>query len=134
MTVLDTSAVVDLLTGGAASAAVADLLASERELAAPDVLVFETLSVIRRATLKGTLSHSRASAAVEDMAALPVRLFPSLPLRSRAWQLRENLTVADALFVALAEKLREPLATKDSSLMRAAKTLREVRVVVLPLS
>ncbi len=131
MTVIDTSGVVDLLTDGPALSQVADLLADERELAAPDVLVFETLSAIRRGALRGTTSRPRASAAVEDMADLPVRLFPSLQLRSRAWELRENLTVADALFVALAEQLGEPLATKDRSLMRSVAALGVVRVIPL---
>jgi predicted nucleic acid-binding protein len=44
-----------------------------------------------------------------------------LPLRDRAWELRENLTAADALFVALAERLGEPLATKDRRLALAAR-------------
>ena len=126
MTVIDTSGVVDLLIGGPASPIVADLLARERELAAPDILVFEVLSVIRRGAGRRALSESRASAAVEDIAALPVRLFPSMPLRARVWQLRENLTPADGLFVALAERLGEPLATKDSSLLRAIANLPAV--------
>jgi predicted nucleic acid-binding protein len=126
VTVIDTSGVVDLLIGGPASPIVADLLARERELAAPDILVFEVLSVIRRGAGRRALSEPRASAAIEDIAALPVRLFPSMPLRSRVWQLRENLTPADGLFVALAERLGEPLATKDSSLLRAIASLPAV--------
>ena len=126
MTVIDTSGVVDLLIGGPASPIVADLLKRERELAAPDILVFETLSAIRRGARRGALSGSRASAAIEDIAALPVRLFPSMPLWSRVWELGENLTPADALFVALAERLGEPLATKDRSLLQAIATLPAV--------
>ena len=133
MTVIDTSGVVDLLIGGPASPIVADLLARERELAAPDILVFEVLSVIRRGAGRRALSESRAAAAVEDIAALPVRLFPSMPLRSRVWQLRENLTSADGLFVALAERLGEPLATKDSSLLRAIASLRAVEAHTIAL-
>jgi predicted nucleic acid-binding protein len=41
------------------------------------------------------------------------------------------MAVADALFVALAEKLGEPLATKDRSLTRAAEGLGVVRVIPL---
>jgi predicted nucleic acid-binding protein len=126
VTVIDTSGVVDLLIGGPASPIVAELLARERELAAPDILVFEVLSMIRRGAGRRALSEARAAAAVEDIAALPVRLFPSMPLRSRVWQLRENLTPADGLFVALAERLGEPLATKDSSLLRAIASLPAV--------
>jgi len=51
---------------------------------------------------------------------LAVELYPSLPLRGRAWELRSNLTAADALFVTLAEQLGEPLATKDPALAKAA--------------
>ena len=42
---------------------------------------------------------------LEDCADMPVHLFASLPLRLRAWELRENLTTADALFVSLAESV-----------------------------
>jgi predicted nucleic acid-binding protein len=121
VTVLDTSGVVDLLIDGPAAARVADLLRSERELAAPDVLVAETLSVIRGATLRAELPLARATAAVADLGLLPLRMFPSTALRERAWELRENFTAADALFVSLAERLGEPLATKDRSLLHAAR-------------
>jgi predicted nucleic acid-binding protein len=131
VTVIDTSGLVDLLTDGIAAPMVGEMLAEERELAAPDVLVFEALSAIRRNTLKGHLSSARATAAVEDMADMPVQLFASLPLRSRAWELRENLTTADALFVSLAERLGEPLATKDRSLAKAASSLGLVSVISL---
>ena len=62
---------------------------------------------------------------------LPLELFPSLPLKRRAWELRRNLTAADALFVALAERLDEPLATKDAALARAASKHATVETVVL---
>jgi predicted nucleic acid-binding protein len=134
VTVIDTSGVVDLLIDGPASQSVAVLLAREREFAAPDILVFETLSAIRRGVRRGTLSESRAAAAIEDLAALPVRLFSSMPLRERVWQLRENLTPADGLFVALAERLGEPLATKDAALLQALVRLPAVDVSALALS
>ncbi len=116
MTVLDSSAVVDYLLGCGASARVQELIEQEDELAAPDLLVFEVLAVLRRQTQRQAISPDRADGAVEDLGELPVRLFPSLTLRPRAWALRENLTAADALFVALAEALDEPLATCDSAL------------------
>lgn len=87
MTVIDTSAIVDFLLGTGVTAAVQELFERERELAAPDLLVFEVLA-------------------------------PSSVLRERAWELRRNLTMADAIFVTLAERLREPLATKDPALAR----------------
>jgi predicted nucleic acid-binding protein len=49
--------------------------------------------------------------------------------------LRHNLTVADALFVALfvalAERLEEPLATKDRGLAAAARSRAGVEVIDL---
>lgn len=123
MTVLDTSGAVDLLLGGPAAAEVDELLRREREVAAPDVVVFETLAVLRRATMRGELDERRAAFAVQDLAALPLALFPAMPLRARVFELRDRLTAADALFVALAEALAEPLATKDAPLARAARTL-----------
>lgn len=134
MTVIDTSAVVDFLVGEEAAEAVEGLLAREVTVAAPDLLVFEVLAVFRRHVLRGTIVDERASAAIEDLGDIAVELFPTLPLRERAWQLRENLTAADAFFVALAERLGEPLATKDRGLAAAAKMLSGVEVIELAAS
>jgi predicted nucleic acid-binding protein len=131
VTVLDTSAVVDFLLGSGACDAVGALFEREGELAAPDVLVFEALAVVRRLALRGELDERRGRGAVEDLGDLPIELFPTLVLRSRAWELRENLTIADALFVALAEQLGEPLATKDGGLAAAAEAHTDIAVVRL---
>ena len=134
MTVVDTSAVVDFLVGEEAAAGVHALLAEEHTLAAPDLLVFEVLAVFRRHVQRGLIPAERAKAAIEDLGDFAVELFPALPLRERAWELRENLTAADALFVALAEQLGEPLATKDRALAAAAKKYARIESVVLSTS
>jgi predicted nucleic acid-binding protein len=134
VTVIDTSAVVDFLVGEEAAEAVEGLLAREVTVAAPDLLVFEVLAVFRRHVLRGTIVDERASAAIEDLGDIAVELFPTLPLRERAWQLRDNLTAADAFFVALAERLGEPLATKDRGLAAVAKMLSGVEVIELAAS
>ncbi|MGH2984566.1 MAG: type II toxin-antitoxin system VapC family toxin [Solirubrobacterales bacterium] len=131
MTVLDTSGAVDFLLGAGVAGEVEALMESEGELAAPDLLVFEVLAVLRRQTVRRALSATRATGAVQDLGELPVELLPSLPLRGRAWELRRNLTAADALFVALAEQLGEPLATKDSALAREAEKHATLEVVRL---
>jgi predicted nucleic acid-binding protein len=51
-------------------------------------------------------------------------------MRERAWGLRENFTIADALFVALAERLGEPLATKDLALAAAVAGRGDLDVAV----
>lgn len=129
MTVLDTSGVVDYLLGGDAAEEITDLIAGEGEMVAPDLLVFEVLAVLRRVAQRGEISAERAAGALADLGDLPVELFPSLPLRHRAWSLRANFTAAEALFLALAEQLDEPLATKDRAL--AGEAARHTRIDVL---
>ncbi len=119
MTVIDTSAVVDFLLGNGVARAVEELMVEETELAAPDLLVFETIAVLRRDAFRAAIPEARARTALGDLEDLPIRLFESMPQRDRAWELRRNLTAADALFVALAEALDEPVATKDSPLAAA---------------
>jgi predicted nucleic acid-binding protein len=131
VTVIDTSAVVDFLLGVGVAEQVETLMTDEGELAAPDLMVFEVLAVLRRETLRGALAEARASGAVEDLGELPIELFPSLPLRRRAWTLKDNLTAADALFAALAEQLGEPFATKDGPLAGELAKHATVRVLKL---
>ena len=131
MTVIDSSAVVDFLVGEEAADEVEALLARERSVAAPDLLVFEVLAVLRRHTQRGLIASERATAAIDDLGDLPIDVFPTLPLRQRAWELRENLTAADALFVALAERLGEPLATKDRALASAARRHARIEAIEL---
>ena len=132
MTVLDSSAVVDFLLGGPAAADARRAMEREGEVAAPDVLAFEILAVLRRHVLRHDLPARRAAAAVADLGDLPLLLYPALSLRLRAWSLRANMTMADALFVALAERLGEPLLTKDAGLAAAAARHADVDVVVVP--
>jgi predicted nucleic acid-binding protein len=131
VTVLDTSAVVDYLLGVGVAKQVEAMTNGEDEFAAPDVLVFEVLAVLRRESYREAIAEDRAADAIEDLGDLSIELFPSLPLRQRAWALRRNLTAADALFVALAEDLDEPFATKDGALATEVRKHATVRVVRL---
>jgi predicted nucleic acid-binding protein len=131
VTVLDTSAVLDHLLGSGVSSEVEALLAQGGPAAAPDLVVFEVLAVLRRAVARKELAERRAQSAVADLGDMALTLFPSMPLRTRAWELRRNLTAADALFVALAEALDEPLATKDGGLATAAERPAAVDVITL---
>lgn len=131
MTVLDSSVVVDYLLGSGAAAQVQQVFSEESEAAAPDVLVFEVLAVLRRDVQRGDLTAARARGAVEDLGDLPLLLYPALTLRERAWELRENLTIGDGLFAALAEQLGEPLLTKDRRLAAGARRQAGIEVVEL---
>ncbi len=131
MTVLDTSAVVDFLLGAESFDAVEAILTRDAPVAAPDLLVFETLAVLRRLAAREPGIADRAAGAVEDLADLPLVLYPAMALRKRAWELRTNFTAADALFVALAEALGEPFVTRDSGLAAAVRRHTSIAVVEL---
>lgn len=62
----------------------------------------------------GQVTPERADEAREDLADLALERYPHLGLIERMWQLRHNLTVPDAAYVALAEALEAPLVTADA--------------------
>ncbi len=82
----------------------------------PDQLRVEVISVVRRHLHAGRLSQEQAAAAIEDLLEFPVRVSPTGPLLSRMWELREDLTVHDACYAALAEAIDAPLLTADRRL------------------
>jgi predicted nucleic acid-binding protein len=131
VTVVDSSAVIDLLLGTGAARELTEILESHAPAAAPDLLVFEVIAVLRRHVLRGSVDADRAGAAVDDLGDLAIDLFPTLALRARAWELRKNITAADAMFVALAEWLRVPLATKDHALATAARAHSKIETIEL---
>ncbi len=88
-------------------------------LAAPELLDLEVVSVLRRLCAAGTLTAERAEAAVVDLHALRVQRVPHRTLLARCWQLRKNVTVYDAAYIALAESLEAPLLTADRRLVGA---------------
>jgi predicted nucleic acid-binding protein len=86
------------------------------ELAAPELLDLEVTSVLRKHRSAGLIDDRRVLLALTDLRALPIHRAPHLPLVSRCWELRENLTVYDAAYVALAELLQVDLLTGDGRL------------------
>ena len=88
-------------------------------LSAPELAYLEVASVLRRQVQGGDVDIRRAALALADLAALPLRRAPHRPLLARCWELRDNLTVYDASYVALAETLDVTLLTGDGRLARA---------------
>jgi predicted nucleic acid-binding protein len=89
------------------------------DLQAPHLVDLEVLSVLRRETLRGGLTRSRADEAAGDLARLALRRYSHSLLAPRIWALRDNLTPYDAAYVALAEALEMPLLTADRRLASA---------------
>ena len=88
-------------------------------LTAPELVDLEVVSVWRRQVRAGALDIRRAALALADLGALPLRRAPHRPLLARCWELRDNLTIYDAAYVALAEALGVLLLTGDARLARA---------------
>jgi len=99
------------------------------QLVAPELVDLEVLSTLRRAVRAGRLDERRSGQALDDLAALPLRRVPHLPLLARAWELRDNLTAYDAAYVALAESLRALLLTADGGIEKASGVRCEVEVL-----
>jgi predicted nucleic acid-binding protein len=119
--VVDASALLEALLGTAASAAVTRrIFEAGQTLHAPHLLDVEVVQVLRRYAIAGDLDDQRARAALDDLADFPIRRYPHGLLFPRAWELRNNFSVYDAVYVALAEALDAPLLTRDRRLANAA--------------
>ena len=88
-------------------------------LSAPELVDLEVASVLRRQLQGGEVDLRRAALALADLAAIPLRRAPHRPLLALCWELRDNLTIYDASYVALAEALDVTLLTGDGRLARA---------------
>jgi predicted nucleic acid-binding protein len=118
--VVDASALLEaLLRTPAASEVERRLFDAGSTLHAPHLLDIEVAHVIRRYAAAGDLDEARGRTALADLAEMPLRRYPHDFLLPRIWDLRNNLTAYDAVYVALAEALDAPLVTRDRRLAAA---------------
>jgi len=127
--VVDASALLEVLLRTPAGAAVERRLFDSRQaLHAPHLLDVEVAQVIRRYAANGEIDQERGRAALADLADFPVRRYPHDFLLPRVWELRNNLTAYDAVYVALAEALDAPLLTRDQRLAAAASQYARIEL------
>jgi predicted nucleic acid-binding protein len=118
--VVDASVLLEALLRTPAAAAVEERLFASREtLHAPHLLDIEVAQVIRRYAATGEIGLQRNRAALADLADFPLYRYPHDFLLPRVWELRNNLTAFDAVYVALAEALDAQLLTRDRRLAGA---------------
>jgi predicted nucleic acid-binding protein len=117
--VCDASALTALLLDSGPEGRWVTEAVTRAELAAPSLIGFETANIVRRHELEGLISPDQAAQAHADLLDLAIEHWPHEILAARAWQLRLNLTIYDASYVALAELLDATLITLDRRLGRA---------------
>jgi predicted nucleic acid-binding protein len=127
--VVDASVLAPALADDGADGDRARARLSGETIAAPALVDLEIASVLRRAALTDRLDPRRCDQALADLSALPLRRTPHLPLLARIWELRENLTVYDAAYVALAEATASALLTADTRVAGATGPRCEIEVV-----
>lgn len=120
MLVVDSSALVTALTSAARDGdRVRRRIARDPDLAAPALIDLEVAAALRGLVLGKVVDDLVADEALEDLSATPIRRAEHAPLLPRCWELRHNLTIYDASYVALAEHLNVPLLTGDARIGRA---------------
>lgn len=97
----------------------ARLFRDGKEFHSPHLIDVEVTQGLRRLVRSGEVSASRAAEAIEDLGDLDLHRHAHLDLLARAWQIRENVTAYEAMYVVLAEALDATMITCDSPLPRS---------------
>lgn len=137
MIVIDASALLEVLLQTSAAPPIADRLFDPAEtLHAPFLLDVEVLQVLRRYARARQVDDARGREALTDLGDLAIERYPHEPLLERVWELRENLTAYDGVYLALAEALGAVLVTCDARLARVAEDAHrlDIEIAVFPSS
>lgn len=130
MKVLDASVLVEYLTGGEfAESSRRQIGSSPGWLWAPHLVDAEVGHALRGVVRAGEMSARDARDALRDLMEMRLQRVAHHQLAERAWELRENVSFYDALYVALAEQLEAPLVTLDSRLAKAPGVRAEIELV-----
>lgn len=96
-------------------------------LEVPAIFGAEAASALRGLVARGELSSVRASTGIEQIRTVRAVRYAFEPFSRRIWELRDNLTVYDAWYVALAESLGSDLVTADDAILVAPGTRCRIR-------
>lgn len=120
MTVFDASVLVDaLLVAGPAGDDARQVLRNHSLLHVPSIFTAEATSAVRSMRARGQVSLAQARGAVSSIKTVQTVQYPFEPFVDRVWELRDNLSVYDGWYVALAESLDTGLVTADRRLVEA---------------
>ena len=86
---------------------------------APEHYYAEAVAVLRRLEMNRQYDPARIQIALDRLLAAPIKRVLVKPLIPEAWPMRPNLTLGDALYVVVAQRLDASLVTSDLKLAGA---------------
>ncbi len=119
MIVIDASALVEVLLQTSRAPAVERCIAGQ-ELVAPDALDVEVLRALRGIERGGRATPTHVAGAIVLLDELPVDRVAVSGLHTELWALRHALSMYDAAYVAVAQRLGCALLTLDRRLAAGA--------------
>lgn len=118
MIVVDASVLVNVLGDDGEDGRRARDRLAEESLAAPELIDLEVAAVFRKFCAAQRFDVQRASQALSDLRDLRMDRVPHRQLISRCWELRNNVTMYDASYIAVAELFGASLITVDARLTK----------------
>jgi predicted nucleic acid-binding protein len=122
--VIDTCVAAKWFISEEQSPAALDLLRRDHTLIVSDLFFPEVGSVLRKKCRRGEMSDEDAEAALRDLLAIPLEVYPAQSLLARAFELsgRWTCSVYDGIYLALAERQACPLVTCDDKFVHAMRS------------
>lgn len=114
------------------SATASELLSSDHELVAPDLLRIEVCSALLKALRRGDLEADHVTESIDLLADAGIRWVPAVDLLEQAFPIARHHggSIYDAVYAAAAKNLDAALITNDSKLAAVAKA-HKVRCYLL---
>ncbi|HKT15463.1 MAG TPA: type II toxin-antitoxin system VapC family toxin [Allosphingosinicella sp.] len=130
MIVVDASVLIEVLVRPKERPQIAErILHPDEQVHVPHLVDVEVAQVMRRFVRSGDITARLGKAILSDLAVFPLHRHGHDYLLPRVWELRENLTAYDAVYVALAELLEVVLLTRDRKLAGASGLRAKIELV-----
>lgn len=130
MIVVDASALLEVLLRRPAASNVESWLSQpDQTIHAPHLIDVEVTHVVRRFAMHGKIDDQRGRILLADFSLMSIERYPHDPLLFRAWELRNNFSAYDAMYIALAEVLGAPLITCDRRLASAGGHVAQIELI-----
>ena len=131
MIVVDASALLEFLLQTPLGTRVeARLLRDNAEFHVPHLVDVEVVQGLRRLVRMREVSPARAKETIADLLALDLHRHSHPGLLSRAWTLRENISIYDAMYLSLGDALDAPVVTCDGPLAGAPGHASRIEVIL----